>query len=1066
MPASCKHLFPLHTKYCSNTAQVTPVGASLYRQSVLFDSNPADVHGEQAHCVLFAICYSGNAVTKPGEREMRVFSKQEQTNKNFQSRTLIIFLLILISGLLSFSLKTVSGQGSVSVSDNLNNFIEGIKIIQRNGTDTETNPGVANPGDRVKLKLTFLEDDDNQLDMDDLHVLRFKLPDTFMCDDGYTTTVDIYFNDSGTMKTIPNNPVVYVPGEGTDPGYLEMRWNYEGLDQQTVTDFKNAGNVEIDIPVIGTVFEIPIDFGDGITILPPSNPGVSKNFEYDKDTQVMTFTVTVDAEDGNVPPEFPIVVSDVMGDAYISFVEGRYIYRHDPFFEEPDDYVHPTIGESTADQGTFSEVPSSFNISHMYRGDTVEFTYKLKVDLNKIEILGQEDESMNNTVRLLGKDEQDNLVPYDLINSRDDSSDDIASVTPIPDVIDMTKTHEVTAGAEGGSAYVDVNWTIISNSRQQISLGGSTITDSLRFDPKNISMAYSQTGGLTVVVKNNNSQVRKTTIPWNQVTTTQTTDELTGEKILTWVWNVPETDKAAYTYEITYTTRSNMRDFKNTDFAYNYVIGRTGEANDQVLITRPGNGKYVGITKENLWTQAQTVKWEVVLRADSVGYDSCYITDTLPGSWINGLLYKDTMQTGSNQGYEITVDPDDLYEGESYEISYIAGNKWTRDAVVVRFFKEDESGVRREGLYPARPEDTTPITVKRSDGSTEERAYREIHLQYVTLNNTERYEMEGLVGDALYHTNRAEVLADTFTYAQAEAYASPVKPTFFKVLGNQQYPTELNKTETYPAWYFRLVFGGVTDNMLKDGKIIIKDQWDLDHPELFELFAKPNNADMNWGSGWNWLFAKLYVSPKPTYPSIADGGMLVWRHGANTVDDFKTKENSVLLPSQEGDGPICKLFATDDGNGHVTFEIENLPKKENGQYWDWYQIICFVVPQGDAAVEELKRLASVEVLEGETPGIQKMTNTAEWVNDLGLELNGSADYQYQNIMMTKEIVSQSGNWVTYRITVNPNGLAINNGEPLTLVDAYSTNQSVDYNSIHVSPEYGSSWDYGGSIKEG
>ena len=149
---------------------------------------------------------------------MRVFSKQEQTNKNFQSRILIIFLLILISGLLSFSPQTVSGQGSVSVSDNLNNFIEGIKIIQRNGTDTETNPGIANPGDRVKLKLTFLEDDDNQLDMDDLHVLRFKLPDTFMCDDGYTTTVDIYFNDSGTMKTIPNNPVVYVPGEGTDPG--------------------------------------------------------------------------------------------------------------------------------------------------------------------------------------------------------------------------------------------------------------------------------------------------------------------------------------------------------------------------------------------------------------------------------------------------------------------------------------------------------------------------------------------------------------------------------------------------------------------------------------------------------------------------------------------------------------------------------------------------------------------------------------------------------------------------------------------------------------------------------
>ena len=75
-------------------------------------------------------------------------------------------------------------------------------------------------------------------------------------------------------------------------------------------------------------------------------------------------------------------------------------------------------------------------------------------------------------------------------------------------------------------------------------------------------------------------------------------------------------------------------------------------------------------------------------------------------------------------------------------------------------------------------------------------------------------------------------------------------------------------------------------------------------------------------------------------------------------------------------------------------------------------------------------------------------------------VNGSLTVTWPDGMIQKELTAFNGDLATYQITVNPNQIGLSeNGEPLTLRDTFSENQSIDYASIEASD--GITYDFSG-----
>ena len=343
-----------------------------------------------------------------------------------------------------------------------------------------------------------------------------------------------------------------------------------------------------------------------------------------------------------------------------------------------------------------------------------------------------------------------------------------------------------------------------------------------------------------------------------------------------------------------------------------------------------------------------------------------------------------------------------------------------------------------EGLLPA---------AGYTDGDDKEGKEREITLTIKTDNDQEWVHTERMQDWEMVHHNNINVLADSWCYSEDEAKATPIIPTLVKGRGNRgnvyRYLDGLNDGGHYPTFEFFIAAGGVTDEVLTpDKKLVIVDHFDSD---LWKLFSTELDSEHNFSTSWDWLNPRLYYSSNPLYPSSDNDATRI---------DLTT-------------GDVSMEF--DEQTGQVTFTVSNLPTRANGEYYDFYHILYHIVPKDPESLTELKRRAVVEVLPGETAGVEVMTNTAEWPL---AELTDDQTYQFESIMMTKDLVEMSGSWAVYQIVINPDGFRINNGEDLTLVDDFSPKlkegttdeywpaQSVDYNSITASSDK-VSWDYSG-----
>ena len=134
-------------------------------------------------------------------------------------------------------------------------------------------------------------------------------------------------------------------------------------------------------------------------------------------------------------------------------------------------------------------------------------------------------------------------------------------------------------------------------------------------------------------------------------------------------------------------------------------------------------------------------------------------------------------------------------------------------------------------------------------------------------------------------------------------------------------------------------------------------------------------------------------------------------------------------------------FSADNETGTLTITANSLPTKPDGSYYEFYRIYYTMrVKDADA----LDSFAQQAIANG---GTYLIGNTAEWNGD-----DDHVDVEYKVPGLSKEgyFSSSSNNrQYTFILDVNRNGLEMNGGENMDLLDSHTKNLSVDYSTVKV-----------------
>ncbi|HAV26835.1 MAG TPA: hypothetical protein DCX23_00725, partial [Lachnospiraceae bacterium] len=361
---------------------------------------------------------------------------------------------------------------------------------------------------------------------------------------------------------------------------------------------------------------------------------VSKDGYMDMNNKKAVFTITVTSTGMNNN----VVISDSMAGSALK-------YMGDAAFQGNSS---TPVEVSSGDDGFVFTLPS------MNHNETVRITYSAELDGSRLN--AAEDHGV------LTEAETNNTVT---VKSDEDPTEEPASKNfPGSRYMNMTKGSAVD---ENGST---VTWTITLNKDRIGSAAGTTITDSINEDSRDIT-SYSGDG--ITITRIDDSGETSETVGWGNV-------GMTGSGDYDWSYTIPESD-GNVTYVITYTTES---DTSGELKARN--IGNTVK-NDAFDLTIPGGasvkptGTELSIDKSVVTSNTQETTWKLsVTIPKGRDYDSVEITDDYPKNsrWDNGaeLKYLDELVEGSVSVEGIT----DGYPSIEYEDGRL----------VITFYKDQE----------------------------------------------------------------------------------------------------------------------------------------------------------------------------------------------------------------------------------------------------------------------------------------------------------------------------------------------------------------------------------------
>lgn len=709
----------------------------------------------------------------------------------------------------------------------LNNFLDSGEFTL-NGFVQNISGGVTlTAGDEYQIDLHFAEQ---------INGSQIEFPCKYKCPDGLESVkldkTDGFIDVEDQDKTysvkiqyeIDNGEItVSIPETGQVPGAVEA--------------LADCANCKFDIHLSGSVsnnttkIKWSESLESNVTIQEPKHVlAIEKNGFYNKDTNKIEYTIKVQSTGTNNN----VVVKDTVTGTALRYNDDAKVYS-----DEDSQNVVQNATVATNGNGFTCTIPSMNN-------QTYYIKYSAAVDLSKITGEGTSGQTSNKVSVKSNENPQDQETTKDL-----------------PGAVKTTDVSKVagSVSAPDKNGKVLVPWTITLNENALISAAGAKVTDSI--DASNRSYTKYAGKGITITKYNKVGwQVSKETMPWS---------DLPKYDNSSWEYTIPESDTTPYKYVITYntevdTTGKLVPDVKVVNHS-NY--NKNGDhAADATVTVHPDENRTIGIKKEVLSANWDTIDWKVTLNVPAQGLDTAEAFDTMPSKYFNGKNLVDNEDVS-------TLKVSGLYEGETYTGPTISddGTKYT-----IVFHKDGQNG-----LKPSK------------NGKS-----REIVITFRTINNEEwKQQLENSHNQYDFqHTNNASFVGNG-QQVDAQATATVAHHSI------QKNGESIGDINGLPAYFFLVTVTGHDVNQDLD----ITDTFDT---SIFEYVD--TDVYCNSGACQGHQAGRVCAVDSFWHEKVTDAGKL---HVAMTQTGATIHVNSQDLPKK------------DNGTGYKTYKAAYVLKVKN-----------------------------------------------------------------------------------------------------------------------------------------
>lgn len=952
----------------------------------------------------------------------------------------VIFVLFFLSFL--FSSLLVFANSAIRYSSDFSEFLTswkltiGDKVYDQDTSETtiiEYKPDVL-----YNLVLSFEERRDLQFATDGQPLL-FSLPEGFKLREDFSMMLNV---NLGKWGTLANNPITY----DNNTHSLILKWNT--ADEEHMKKFRDSASAVIKITLSGYLGGNESKIF-GINSKEYSlrredlhNAYVTKEGIYDPVSQKITYTVEV-ISDGTTSE---LTLTDTLGTALT--------YSGDVQFDSTSSVntanTNPVITAKTGN--TFS-----VHIPLMNDQDRLVFVYSASVDFDKIAHSGNASfEETGNTAQIFGDSyPADNKATY------------YESLIEFSDLV--KNSVGVSSEYRSGVEYDNIKWQIITNKDCIYSLAGTTITDTISENIQDISAYYGD--GVEILCYADDILEERRFITWEELGIDPLKDK-------SWTYSIPDTDQN-YCYVFNYDTTVNM-DGQNSSVVISNAVSGKGGIDSAYEVLSPSGGN-LGVSKKATNITSDSVVWEIKIHLKDQAFDRqklvltehqnskiingkvTWESDYLPYKWLDpnneqkSRLYKETLDTLEISG---------LYDEETFVLNY--GNhqheagtqrtlvaedswhsdEWTPEKLSIEFYKnpdKTQGGLNR----PTDGSNSRTITVKLKTKFPEEWAQHAKQQNVSRMNhNTWYYE----------HLNWADVEG---VYDVAKIAPYPVG-VYKRVLrdASSYYSQNINIVQNgrvYPVYYYQVLVSGVES----DSPLVIDDLFDTSIFKLYEPHSDQQMSENDYLNGgiahtWdNWYYTK---------------------YGGISEYDWLKPELGTCVRFDEDPEHILTQEETEYG---IRFIFNKIPKDQNNHYYKFYGVEYWLTAKDENALRKIEDMASAsetgEAVFTNTADCRGETDTVRVLlknkNDFSpIEKNSEPFIEYTDgtISTSKDKqnkdISRYG--LNYRIDLNKEKAELNEGKEIVAEDRYSSNLSVDFQTIQIKtdpPDRKVSYDYSKNV---
>ena len=501
--------------------------------------------------------------------------------------------------------------------------------------------------------------------------------------------------------------------------------------------FINSEDAQFEILATGLIRESVIEFSSEVTgefeIDDEHEVTVRKIGEYDGVLNKIKFTIQAYSRGNNTN----VHIGDIISGTALTYDADSLVVSSNK--NNPVQY-----NADTREGETFG-----LTLPFMVPEETVTVEYYANVDLDHLtetgnRIYGTIDETKNEVII----ESDNNPPPPPIIIYNDDFQHKIT-----------LSTNSKTASAQvvrDGKTYV--TWTIVLNENANISIAGSTITDTID-DLSREVMRYSGSGIHIERYQKDGTPAGASDIQWG------TGGLSASQGGSSWTYTIPDSDaEKKYRYVITYETEVDSEAFLQSTTVANkvendYDTDYGGAIVDTTGVEVEASKSVSQSTVDHEHKTART-EWELTFTVPPAGLDSAVIIDSLPGflDYVENRWFYDTYLDNSAH-----VKEGDLLDGEDFAVE----SNPEDHQVVISFSKNaGEPGLRGTGLtrtiHVYLTTEAHPDWLEYAESDARARTHvnnavvrlngQDIHVTSSTSYNTTNYDLEKLYGGT-YSTN-------------------------------------------------------------------------------------------------------------------------------------------------------------------------------------------------------------------------------------------------------------------------------------------------------------------------